>query len=56
MNSKLVKMCGTPFNVSDRTGGRTTQAEKKPALDSNISGKHFIGKCTAGYGVNGVGK
>jgi hypothetical protein len=56
MNSKLLKMCGQPKNVSDNTGGRKTQAESMPAIDSNIAGKHFIGKCTATYGVNGVGK
>jgi hypothetical protein len=41
MNSKLASMFGQPFNCSTGTGGRTTQAEKMPAVDSNIAGKKF---------------
>jgi len=41
-NPKLKKMLGTPFNVSNGTGGRQTEAAKRPAVNTNIAGKHFL--------------
>jgi hypothetical protein len=53
MNAMLAKMFGQPYNCSDLTGGRTTQAESMPAVNSNISGKYFLeGPNNWGHGVS----
>lgn len=36
INSKLAKMFGQPKNLSDMSGGRTTQGDKRAPVNSNI--------------------
>jgi hypothetical protein len=53
MNKKLAKMFGTPDDVSDGTGGRTTMAAKRPETNSTIAGKYFFeGPNNWGHGVS----
>lgn len=42
MNKKLEKMFGKPHCVGECTGGRETQAAKRPEHNGTISGKHFF--------------
>lgn len=42
MNKALQKRFGTPHSASDCSGGRETQASKRPDHNSTISGKHFF--------------
>ena len=57
MNSKLAKKYGTPHNCSSGSGGRSTKAGGRPAINSSVSKGKFLPDAKAGtYGVKGVGK
>ena len=55
INSGLAKLCGQPKNASANTGGRTTKGDSRPAINSSITGSHFLSAPTK-YGTEGVGK
>lgn len=54
MNSKVSKKYGTPYNASTGTGGRSTKAASRPALNSSVKSGKFLPDARAGtYGVKG---
>lgn len=55
MNSKLSSKYGTPHNVSNGTGGRTTKAASRPAVNQSVKGGKFLPDAST-YGTKGVGK
>ena len=48
-NSALQKRFGTPHNVSNGSGGRTTAAASRPAVSSNIVNNKY-GESPNDYG------
>lgn len=58
MNSKLSKKYGTPRNASASTGGNSTEASSRPAINASVNSGKFTGKSRAATGlyVKGVGK
>lgn len=53
-NSTLAKRFGTPKNCSDCSGGRTTLAAQRPAVNSSIVSNKW-GEAPNNYGTSGHG-
>ena len=57
INASIKKLLGTPHNLSDGSGQRTTKAASLAKIDSSISGGKFTSFPNATkYGVEGIGK
>lgn len=53
MNKAILKLIGTPHNLSTGTGGRSTEAQKRATVNSSVVSNYFLSG-HSGYGTKGV--